>query len=221
MILLESRNLSKIYMAGTRNIPVLKNVSIQIQSGEFVAIQGKSGSGKTTLLSLMAGLDKPSEGRILFDGADITDWSEDRLAPFRNQMMGFVFQSFYLVPSLTALENIMFPAELNRDRQARSKAEKLLQQVELEDRADNLPHQLSGGEKQRIAICRAVINRPRLIFADEPTGNLDTENSQIVLNILIQMQQEHGAALILVTHSQFIAGLSNRVIVLKDGAISQ
>jgi len=208
-------------MAGTRNIPVLKNVSIQIQSGEFVAIQGKSGSGKTTLLSLMAGLDKPSEGRILFDGADITDWSEDRLAPFRNQMMGFVFQSFYLVPSLTALENIMFPAELNRDRQARSKAEKLLQQVELEDRADNLPHQLSGGEKQRIAICRAVINRPRLIFADEPTGNLDTENSQIVLNILIQMQQEHGAALILVTHSQFIAGLSNRVIVLKDGAISQ
>jgi putative ABC transport system ATP-binding protein len=115
----------------------------------------------------------------------------------------------------------MFPAELNRDRQARSKAEKLLQQVELEDRADNLPHQLSGGEKQRIAICRAVINRPRLIFADEPTGNLDTENSQIVLNILIQMQQEHGAALILVTHSQFIAGLSNRVIVLKDGAISQ
>ncbi|MFZ3045595.1 MAG: ABC transporter ATP-binding protein [Desulfatirhabdiaceae bacterium] len=208
-------------MAGTRNIPVLKNVSIQIQSGEFVAIQGKSGSGKTTLLSLMAGLDKPSEGRILFDGADITDWSEDRLAPFRNQMMGFVFQSFYLVPSLTALENIMFPAELNRDRQARNKAEKLLQQVELEDRADNLPHQLSGGEKQRIAICRAVINRPRLIFADEPTGNLDTENSQIVLNILIQMQQEHGAALILVTHSQFIASLSNRVIVLKDGAISR
>ena len=208
-------------MAGTRNIPVLKNVSIQIQSGEFVAIQGKSGSGKTTLLSLMAGLDKPSEGRIIFDGADITDWSEDRLAPFRNQMMGFVFQSFYLVPSLTALENIMFPAELNRDRQARKKAEKLLQQVELEDRADNLPHQLSGGEKQRIAICRAVINRPRLIFADEPTGNLDTENSQIVLNILIQMQQEHGAALILVTHSQFIAGLSNRVIVLKDGAISR
>ncbi|HSO66609.1 MAG TPA: ABC transporter ATP-binding protein [Desulfatirhabdiaceae bacterium] len=221
MILLESRNLSKIYMAGTRNIPVLKNVSIQIQSSEFVAIQGKSGSGKTTLLSLMAGLDKPSEGRIIFDGADITDWSEDRLAPFRNQMMGFVFQSFYLVPSLTALENIMFPAELNRDRQARKKAEKLLQQVELEDRADNLPHQLSGGEKQRIAICRAVINRPRLIFADEPTGNLDTENSQIVLNILIQMQQEHGAALILVTHSQFIAGLSNRVIVLKDGAISR
>ncbi len=221
MCLLEARGLSKIYTAGSRNIPVLKNVFIQIQPGEFVALQGKSGSGKTTLLSLMAGLDKPSDGRVIFDGEDITDWSEDRLAPFRNRMMGFVFQSFYLVPSLTALENIMFPAELNRDRQARRKAEKLLQQVGLGDRADNLPHQLSGGEKQRIAICRAVINRPRLIFADEPTGNLDTENSRIVLDILIQMQQDQGAALILVTHSSFIAGQANRVIVLKDGVVSQ
>ncbi|MGD9976133.1 MAG: ABC transporter ATP-binding protein [Desulfatirhabdiaceae bacterium] len=221
MCLLEARGLGKIYTAGSRNIPVLKNVFIQIQPGEFVALQGKSGSGKTTLLSLMAGLDKPSDGRVIFDGEDITDWSEDRLAPFRNRMMGFVFQSFYLVPSLTARENIMFPAELNRDRQARSKAEKLLQQVGLGDRADNLPHQLSGGEKQRVAICRAVINRPRLIFADEPTGNLDTENSRIVLDILIQMQQDQGAALILVTHSSFIAGQANRVIVLKDGVVDQ
>ncbi len=216
-ILLETRRLSKFYLAGDRKIPVLQEVSLQIRSGEFLAIQGKSGSGKSTLLSLMAGLDKPSEGRILMDGQDITDWSEDRLAPFRNRTMGFVFQSFHLVPSLTALENVMFPAELNRDPLAGSKARELITRVGLEDRMDNFPHQLSGGEKQRIAICRAVVNHPRLIFADEPTGNLDSENSRIVLDVLVQMQQEHGAALILVTHSRTVADLADRVIVLEDG----
>jgi len=164
MTILEARNVSKTYRIGGREIPVLDQVSLAVDAGEFVVIQGASGSGKSTLLSLLSGLDKPGEGRIVIDGRDITDLSEDDLAPMRNITIGFVFQAYHLVPALTAIENVMFPAELRGDPAATEKAEALVRRVGLADRRDSFPHQLSGGEKQRIAICRALINAPAIIL---------------------------------------------------------
>ena len=187
--------------------------------GEVVVITGSSGSGKTTLLTLLSGLDHPSSGRILLDQVDITQAPEQALAPLRNRKIGFVFQSFHLVPSMTALENIMFPAELRKDPHAEEKARRLMRQVGLEDRADNLPGQLSGGEKQRIALCRAMINHPPLLFADEPTGNLDSRNGRRILEALINLKDTHGAPLILVTHNPEIARSADRVLRLEDGRL--
>jgi putative ABC transport system ATP-binding protein len=209
-----------MYTIGERQIIVLDNVSFGVNNGEFLVVNGSSGSGKSTLLSLMSGLDNPTAGRIWVDETDITDLSEDDLAPLRNEFIGFVFQSFHLVPSLTALENIMFPAELKRDGQALQKAEALLQRVGLQERADNFPHQLSGGEKQRVAICRALINDPKLVFADEPTGNLDSRNGEAILQLLLEMRQERQTTLVLVTHSAEIARRAERVITLQDGHIN-
>jgi putative ABC transport system ATP-binding protein len=183
-------------------------------------VAGSSGSGKTTLLSLLSGLDKPSSGRVLVEERDITDISEDDLAPLRNEIIGFVFQSFHLVPSLTALENVMFPAELKHDSRAHAKAVDLLKRVGMQKRSANFPHQLSGGEMQRVAMCRAVINNPKIIFADEPTGNLDSENGQAVLDLLLEFQRERRTTLVLITHSLDIAEMADRVIVLKDGRIT-
>jgi putative ABC transport system ATP-binding protein len=208
------------YTIGERQITVLDNVSFGVNNGEFLVVNGSSGSGKSTLLSLMSGLDNPTAGRIWVDETDITDLSEDDLAPLRNEFIGFVFQSFHLVPSLTALENIMFPAELKRDGQALQKAEALLQRVGLQERADNFPHQLSGGEKQRVAICRALINDPKLVFADEPTGNLDSRNGEAILQLLLELRQERQTTLVLVTHSVEIAQRAERVITLQDGRIN-
>lgn len=219
MNMLTTSDLNKTYTLGNRDIPILKNVSLSVARGEFLVIQGNSGSGKTTLLSLISGLDRPTAGQVIIDGKDITRMTEDELAPLRNITFGFVFQSFHLVPSLTAIENVMFPAELNRDPHARGKATRLLERVGLQDRADNFPHQLSGGEKQRTAICRALINDPKILFADEPTGNLDSENGQAVLKLLASLRSEKGATLILVTHSPEIARMADRVILLRDGAI--
>jgi putative ABC transport system ATP-binding protein len=219
--ILEAHNISKIYTIEDRQIPVLNNVSLSIGQGEFVVIKGSSGSGKSTLLSLLSGLDSPTSGRIFIDGADITDLTEDDLAPLRNETIGYVFQSFHLVPSLTALENVMFPAELRRDPRALEKAKTLLVRVGLEQRDNNFPHQLSGGEKQRVAICRALINNPRLIFADEPTGNLDSKNGQAILELLLELQHERQTSLILVTHDDAIAARAGRLITLVDGKISR
>ena len=185
----------------------------------MVAIVGSSGSGKSTLLSLLSGLDQPTKGRIWVKAEDITDKTEDELAPLRNRTLGFVFQSFHLVPSLTALENVTFPAELNGDPQAYAKAERLMRQVGIWDRAGNFPHQLSGGEKQRVAICRALINDPQVIFADEPTGNLDSTNSTEILKLLFELHREKKTTLVLVTHDMRIAKMAERVIPLEDGAI--
>ena len=220
MSIVEARDISKNYTIGDREICVLDDVSLSVSEGEFLVIAGSSGSGKTTLLSLLSGLDKPSAGRVLLEEKDITDTSEDDLAPLRNEIIGFVFQSFHLVPSLTALENVMFPAELKHDREARTKATDLLQRVGMQNRGANYPHQLSGGEMQRVAMCRAVINNPKIIFADEPTGNLDSENGQAVLNLLLEFQRERQTTLVLVTHSLDIAEMADRVIVLKDGRIN-
>ena len=220
MAIVETRKISKTYTIGDRNIRVLEQVSLSVSEGEFLVVKGSSGSGKTTLLSLMSGLDKPSSGRVLIGDEDITDISEDDLAPIRNEFIGFVFQSFHLVPSLTALENVMFPAELQHDPQAYPKAADLLKRVGMQQRSDNYPHQLSGGEMQRVAICRAVINDPKILFADEPTGNLDSENGQAVLDLLLEFQMERRTTLVLVTHSPAIAEMAQRVIVLKDGRIT-
>jgi len=232
MPVVEAKNITKTYTIAHREIRVLDNVSLSVAEGEFLVIEGSSGSGKTTLLSLLSGLDKPSSGRVLLEKKDITDTSEDDLAPLRNEIIGFVFQSFHLVPSLTALENVMFPAEIltalenvmfpaeiKRDPAAYDKAADLLKRVGMQKRSTNYPYQLSGGEMQRVAMCRAVINNPKIIFADEPTGNLDSENGKAVLELLLEFQKERQTTLVLVTHSVDIARISDRMIVLKDGRI--
>jgi putative ABC transport system ATP-binding protein len=190
-----------------------------VEEGEFLVIKGESGSGKSTLLSLLSGLDRPDSGRILLFDRDITDLSEEQLAPIRNATFGFVFQSFHLIPSLTTRENVMFPAELRKDPLAEVKADQLLEQVGLADRASSFPHQLSGGEKQRCAICRALVNGPQILFADEPTGNLDLANGRAVLELLRDLHRERRTTLILVTHSLEIAQTADRVITLRDGRI--
>lgn len=220
MALLEARNITKTYTVDHRAITVLDNVSLVAEKGEFIVIAGSSGSGKTTLLTLLSGLDYPTGGQVFIDDRNITDASEERLAPLRNRTIGFVFQSFHLVPSMTAMENIMFPAELAGNLDARVRAGQLLSRVGMAARADNLPSQMSGGEKQRIALCRAMVNRPKLLFADEPTGNLDSENGSIVLTLLIDLKNEHGATLVLVTHNPEIARAADRVLTLKDGHLT-
>jgi putative ABC transport system ATP-binding protein len=220
MAILESRALYKIYTVDHQNITVLNDISFSVEPGEFLVITGTSGSGKTTLLTLLSGLDKPTSGRVFIEEQDITGASEDDLAPLRNRMIGFVFQAFHLIPSMSALENVMFPAELQGLPDAETKALQLLERVGLSDRANNLPSRLSGGEKQRISLCRAMINDPKLIFADEPTGNLDSKNGRIVFSQLVEMKNEHGATLIVVTHNAEIAAAADRVLVLKDGKLS-
>jgi putative ABC transport system ATP-binding protein len=206
MPLIEARDISKTY-------------PLAVEAGEFLVIEGASGSGKTTLLSILSGLDRPSSGRVVFDGRDITDLDEDTLAPLRTTATGFVFQNFHLVPSLTTLENVMLPAELAGDRAARDKALAILERVGLSDRVESYPHQLSGGEKQRTAICRALVNNPRVIFADEPTGNLDSENGASVFTLLLELRREKGATLVLVTHNSEISARADRVVTLRDGRL--
>ncbi|MFN8486371.1 MAG: ABC transporter ATP-binding protein [Caldilineaceae bacterium] len=219
MNILEAKGVTKTYTIGENKIRVLDDVSLAIPPGEFVAVMGSSGSGKSTLLSLLSGLDSPSVGRIMVADQDITDLSEDQLAPLRNETIGFVFQSFHLVPSLSALENIMFPAELRGDKDAHKKGEQLLKRVGLQGRSNNFPHQLSGGEKQRVAICRALINDPKILFADEPTGNLDSKNGDAILELLLELHQERQTTLVLVTHSEELASRADRIITLQDGRV--
>ena len=219
MSILKAELLTKTYSIEDTEVPVLDRVSLSVTNGEFIIIEGKSGSGKTTLLSLLSGLDKPTSGRVYIEGKEITYMGEDDLAPFRNQTFGFVFQSFHLVPSLSAIENIMFPAELNKDPNARDKAEQLLKQMDLTHRRYNLPSQLSGGEKQRVAICRAFINRPKIIFADEPTGNLDSRSGDAIMQLLTDIHRERHATILLVTHRTDMASVADKTIHLEDGRI--
>lgn len=219
MTILRAENLIKTYRIEDREIPVLRGVSLSVVPGEFLVIRGNSGSGKTTLLSLLSGLDSPTDGRVFLKDTEITEYDESRLAALRNRAFGFVFQAFHLVPSLSALENVSFPAELNHADNAMARAAALLDEVGLSHRADNFPHQLSGGEKQRVAICRALINQPELIFADEPTGNLDSESGRTVLELLQRIRSDRGATLVMVTHSADIARQADRILTLKDGRI--
>ena len=219
MTIIEARDLSKTYHLDGAPVTVLDRISFKVEPGEFLVVRGQSGSGKTTLLSLLSGIDQPTAGSVWIEQREITSLSEDDLAPLRNRLFGFVFQSFHLVPSLTALENVMFPAELCHDRQAQAKAEALLERVGLRNRRHNLPHQLSGGEKQRVAICRALINQPKIIFADEPTGNLDSKNGEAIIDLLMEIHRSRKTTIVLVTHSIAVAARADRVIRLRDGRI--
>ena len=218
--ILKTEDLTHFYSIGDRKITILDSVSLSVQSGEFVVISGSSGSGKTTLLSLLSGLDKPSRGEIWLAGQEISTLSENALTPIRNDLIGFVFQAFHLIPSLNALENVMFPAELKKDPLAKSKAAELLERVGLWERRFSMPQHLSGGEKQRVAICRALINNPRLVFADEPTGNLDSENSFSIINLLTELRGEHKTTLLMASHSNEIAQSATRVLKLHDGRLT-
>ena len=212
--------ISKEYLIGGRKETILDQISLEVDQGEFIVISGSSGSGKTTLLCILSGLDRPTSGTVVIDGLDITSLSEERLSPVRNRLTGFVFQAFYLIPSLNALENVMFPAELNNDPEAADKAADLLKRVGLWERRYNFPEQLSGGEQQRVALCRALVNGPRVLFADEPTGNLDSRNSDTIINLLKEFHLERGTTLIMATHSADIAAAADRVIRLHDGRLA-
>jgi putative ABC transport system ATP-binding protein len=203
------------------DLEVVKGVSVSVASGEFVCLTGKSGSGKTTLLSLLSGLEYPTDGSVLLDGRDISSASEDELALFRRDHVGFIFQSFNLIPTLNAWENValpLFPVKMPGDEKRR-KATKLLARMELTERMDHLPSALSGGEKQRVAIARALVNQPRVLFADEPTGNLDSATGENIMDILKRLNKEEGVAILMVTHDEDIAKTADRVIRMRDGEI--
>jgi putative ABC transport system ATP-binding protein len=205
--------------AGGRAVTILDDVTFDIPAKQMVAIVGPSGSGKSTLLGLIAGLDRPSSGSIRLNGADITDMSEDRLAQYRRAHVGYIFQSFHLIPTLTAKENVLVPLELAGFPSADDRAAELLAGVGLGDRLHHYPVQLSGGEQQRVAVARAFACRPSVLLADEPTGNLDSATGQHVMELLLSLQRDHGTTLVLVTHDPLIASAMQRVIALRDGRV--
>ena len=217
--MLEARQLTKEYQSGDHRLAVLRDVNFAIPDGAFVAIVGPSGSGKTTLLGLLAGLDVPSRGSVLLDGDDLTRLSEDQRARLRGAKVGFVFQSFQLIPTLTALENVQVPLELRGDDGAPERSRELLARVGLGDRLHHFPNQLSGGEQQRVAIARAFSNAPRLLFADEPTGNLDSETGAHIVELLEGLNRESRTTIILVTHDLNLARRAQRIIRLADGVV--
>ena len=219
--MLEAKDLTKEYQSGASRLAVLRQVTFTIPQGSFVAIVGPSGSGKTTLLGLLAGLDTPTSGSVSLDGADLGGLSEDQRARLRGEKVGFVFQSFQLIPTLTAIENVQVPLELRGDRGAAARARDLLQRVGLGDRTDHFPAQLSGGEQQRVAIARAFSNAPRILFADEPTGNLDGVTGARIVELLEQLNRESGSTIVLVTHETALAARAGRIIRLHDGAVAE
>ena len=203
----------------TSELTILDGIGFEIATGDSVAIIGASGSGKSTLLALMAGLDTPSDGRVLLDGAPLSTLDEDGRAKVRGEKVGFVFQSFQLLPSLTALENVMLPLELRGDADVDGPAREILRKVGLSERLDHYPRQLSGGEQQRVALARAFVTRPALLFADEPTGNLDTRTGQAIIELLFGMNHEAGTTLVLVTHDEHLAERCHRVLRLDSGRL--
>ena len=218
---LELRGLTKRFMSGGRSLCVLDRIDLSIARGEFIAVLGPSGSGKSTLLALMAGLDRPSDGEVHFEGRRIDTLSEDALALLRRHKVGFVFQSFQLLGNLTARENICLPLELLDRRDAGERADALLDTIGLAERGHHYPAQLSGGEQQRVALARAFATRPPLLFADEPTGNLDSATGARVLDIMTRLQREGGTTLVLVTHDPAVAALAGRRVHLRDGRIER
>ncbi|CAN5581027.1 ABC transporter ATP-binding protein [soil metagenome] len=215
--ILQVAQITKSYTTGAGTLTVLKNISFELPQGATCAILGPSGSGKTTLLGLCAGLDRPTSGSVLLNGEPLADLDEDDRARVRNQHVGFVFQNFQLIPTLTALENVTVPMELRGDRTARMHGLELLRSVGLAERVDHFPAQLSGGEQQRVALARAFINRPKILFADEPTGNLDAETSSGIIEIMLELNRSAGTALVMVTHDPDVATLTERTIRLRSG----
>jgi putative ABC transport system ATP-binding protein len=217
--MLIAQQVTREYRSGDQNLTVLKDVSFTVEQGDFVAIVGPSGSGKTTLLGLLAGLDTPTQGKVILDGHDLTTMSENERARLRGEKVGFVFQTFQLIPTLTARENIQVPLELRGNNGAGERARDLLEKVGLEARGHHFPTQLSGGEQQRVALARAFANSPRILFADEPTGNLDAATGTRVFELLATLNRESGSTIILVTHDASLAGRASRVIRLSDGRV--
>jgi len=217
------QGLRKSIRNGSRTVDILRGLDFEIPAGQFAAIMGSSGSGKSTLLGLLAGLDTPSQGNVSLNGTGISYLPEDKLAQVRGRTIGFVFQSYQLIPTLTALENVLLPHELNADpkdaKEGLPRARQLLTSVGLGDRMDHYPVQLSGGEQQRVALARAFILRPPIVLADEPTGNLDTTNGAHVLELLLNLNRTEGTTLVLVTHDPMLADYANRRITLRDGLI--
>jgi putative ABC transport system ATP-binding protein len=218
--LIQVRGLTKSINTGTHRVDILKGIDLEIPRAQFAAIMGPSGSGKSTLLGLLAGLDSPTSGQILLDGEDITSLGEDQMALLRGRKIGFVFQSYHLIPTLTAEENVLLPMELAGDGQGgRKRARELLERVGLADRRDHYPVQLSGGEQQRVALARAFALQPPILLADEPTGNLDSATGQVVLDLMLALNREQGTTLVLVTHEESIASCADRRILLRDGLV--
>lgn len=218
-IVLEAAGLTRSYVSGDKQLTVLDHVSFAVNRGESVAIIGPSGSGKTTLLGLCAGLDLPSSGTISLMGLPLQAMGEDDRAYLRNQSVGFIFQNFQLLPTLTAIENVMIPAELRKMPDIRRRAEALIERVGLKDRMDHYPTQLSGGEQQRVAVARAFVTDPSIVFADEPTGNLDGANAEQITELLFSMNRERQTTLVLVTHNLELAKMTGRIIEMKGGKI--
>ena len=217
--MLACESLHHEYLSGGKRLTVLKDITFELETGGFLAVIGPSGSGKTTLLGLLAGLDRPTAGRVILDGVDLGPLDEDARARFRRRRVGFVFQSFQLIPTLTARENVQVPLELAGHDDAGSRADELLARVGLSKRSHHYPSQLSGGEQQRVAVARAFSTRPSVLFADEPTGNLDAANGAIVIETMTALNVEYGTTLVLVTHEPALAALARRTIRLADGAI--
>jgi len=217
--MLVADRITHAYRSGGRQLTVLKDITFSLEAGGFLAIVGPSGSGKTTLLGLLAGLDRPTSGRVILDGVALDTLDEDRRAEFRRNRVGFVFQSFQLIPTLTARENVQVPLELAGHDDATAVADGLLARVGLAERGHHYPSQLSGGEQQRVAVARAFSTRPRVLFADEPTGNLDGANGRVVIDTMLALNAETGTTLVLVTHDLDLAALARRTIRLADGAI--
>jgi putative ABC transport system ATP-binding protein len=219
--ILELKNVTKWIDTGTHRVDILRGINLRVERGEYVAIMGASGSGKSTLLGLLAGLDSPSAGSIQLDGEEISGLGEDRLSEVRGRKIGFVFQSYQLIPTLTAEENVLLSAELAGElgREAYDRARSLLDTVGLSERRDHYPVQLSGGEQQRVALARAFMRRPPLLLADEPTGNPDSKNGQQVLELLLSLNRQEGATLVLVTHDRELAGCATRIVTMRDGLI--
>ena len=213
------QDVTKTVRSGTENLTILNEVSFDIRDGEFVAVTGASGSGKSTLLGLIAGLDAPSSGRIMLDNDEITSMSEDGLATVRSEKIGFIFQSFLLIPSRTAWENVVIPMEILGVPEVRERASRLLEAVDLTNRGHHYPAELSGGEQQRVAIARAFANSPKILLADEPTGNLDSRNGQHVFDLMKDLHKRHNVTLLLVTHDPVLAAQAQRQIVLADGRV--
>jgi putative ABC transport system ATP-binding protein len=217
--MIELRGVSKTVTSGDEPLTILHSLDLFIPAGRFLAIHGPSGSGKSTLLGLIAGLDAPSAGQILIGGTDITALSEDALARLRGEKIGFVFQFFHLIPSLTAFENVLIPMEIAGRRDATRRAEHLLAEVGLQNRGHHYPSQLSGGEQQRVAIARALSNDPPIILADEPTGNLDTRNGRHIMELLVQVNRARRTTVVLVTHDATLAAMADARLALRDGRV--
>jgi putative ABC transport system ATP-binding protein len=213
-------NLNMQLRAGGHVVSILKGLTFEVPQKQMVAIVGPSGSGKSTLLGLLAGLDTPTSGSIQLNGQEITSWTEYQLAHFRRQNIGYIFQSFHLIPTLTALENVALPLELSGDMSANTRAQELLEAVGLQDRHGHYPTQLSGGEQQRVAVARAFACRPPILLADEPTGNLDSATGQMVIDLLLNLNRDQGSTLVLVTHDSTLAERTERIITLHDGMVA-